>query len=122
MKYTIFDAIQALNPTEQPNYTVKGETYADILWEDTSITKPTESQLNTKLAELVAAEPMRLLRLERDRRLMACDYLALADQTMPDAWKTYRQALRDLPSTSTPKLTDSGDLDDDTVTWPTEPS
>ena len=113
MKYTIFDAIQALNPTEQPNYTINGETYADILWDDSSITKPTEAQLNTKLAELEAAEPMRLLRLERDKRLTACDWRGLGDQTMPDAWKTYRQALRDLPAnTADPK----------NPTWPTEPS
>ena len=122
MKYTIFDAINALNPTEQPNYTIKGSTYADIVWEDTSITKPTEDQLNTKLAELEAAEPMRLLRIERDRRLLACDWRGVGDQTMSDAWKTYRQALRDLPASTTPKLTDVGELDDESVSWPTEPS
>ena len=39
-----------------------------------------------------------------------------------DAWKTYRQALRDLPASSTPTLDSSKNLDLTSVTWPTKPS
>ena len=39
-----------------------------------------------------------------------------------DAWKTYRQALRDLPASASPKLDSEYELDLTSVTWPTEPS
>ena len=36
------------------------------------------------------------LRSQRDALLVETDYMALGDVTMSDAWKTYRQALRDI--------------------------
>ena len=65
---------------------------------------------------------MRLLRIERNKRLAECDWMANSDVTMSSAWKTYRQSLRDLPSSATPKLDSFGDLDLTSVTWPTKPS
>ena len=41
---------------------------------------------------------------------------------LKNAWKTYRQQLRDLPSTSNPTLNADGSLNESSVTWPTEPS
>ena len=72
----------------------------------------TWTQVSTKKDELVAAEPMRLLRAERDTRLAATDWWATSDRTMTDAQTTYRQALRDVPASYT-------SLDD--VVWPTKP-
>ena len=43
-------------------------------------------------------------------------------QRVADAWKTYRQALRDLPASASPSLDSNGELDLTSVTWPTEPS
>ena len=40
------------------------------------------------------------VREERDRLLAETDYLALSDVTMSDAWKTYKQNLRDIPAQS----------------------
>ena len=63
------------------------------------------------------------LRRERDAKLAATDWRAMPDLTLSDAWKTYRQALRDLPAsyddTTVQKIfrSVSGDID-----WPTEPS
>jgi len=37
------------------------------------------------------------LRAHRDQALAASDWRALKDVTLPNAWKEYRQALRDLP-------------------------
>ena len=65
---------------------------------------------------------MRLLRLERNARIAETDWRASSDLTMSDAWKTYRQALRDLPATASPSLDSNDDLDLTSVTWPTEPS
>ena len=39
---------------------------------------------------------MKELRKQRDILLAETDYMALSDVTMSDAWKTYRQALRDI--------------------------
>ena len=38
------------------------------------------------------------LRFKRNQLLAETDYMANSDVTMSDDWKTYRQALRDLPS------------------------
>jgi hypothetical protein len=65
---------------------------------------------------------MRLLRVERDRLLTACDWRASSDLTLSTAWKTYRQSLRDLPASSTPTLDSNGNLDMSSITFPTEPS
>lgn len=80
----------------------------------------TWTQVKTKKDELIAAEPMRLLRIERDQKLAETDFYALSDVTMADNMKTYRQALRDLPGSATPKLKD-GVLDASSFTWPTKP-
>ena len=68
--------------------------------------------VKAKKDELVAAEPMRLLREERNRRLAEVDWWASSDLTMTDAQKKYRTDLRDITKTAT-------SLDD--VTWPTKP-
>ena len=62
-------------------------------------------------------------RAERNRRLAETDWMACSDVTMSNDWKTYRQALRDLPTHSNwpnlkvPDMDGSGDND-----WPTKPS
>ena len=65
---------------------------------------------------------MKLLREERDRLLALTDWRASSDLTLSTAWKTYRQSLRDLPATASPKLDANGNLDMSSVTFPTEPS
>ena len=72
-----------------------------------------------KMQELEALEPMRVLRIERNRRLAETDWMANSDGVMTDKWKTYRQAQRDLPATAEPKLDDVGNLTN--VTWPEVP-
>ena len=91
-------------------------------WIDTKQTQPTETEIYSKISELDNAEAMRLLRVEREIRIAKTDWRASSDLTLSDAWKTYRQALRDLPASATPKLNSSYDLDLTSVTWPTEPS
>ena len=62
------------------------------------------------------ARAMDTLRTDRNRRIAETDYLALSDVTMSDAWKTYRQALRDITSgVDTVEKAEN-------VTWPTKPS
>ena len=78
--------------------------------------------VSDKKTELVNAEPMRLLRVERDRLLAETDWMANSDVTLADNWKTYRQSLRDLPASASPKLSSDGSLDMSSVTFPTKPS
>ena len=93
-----------------------------IIWNDTETSRPTDEEIQTKLSELRDAEPMRLLRQERDRRIAQTDWRATVDYPGTDqtAWLTYRQALRDLPSTASPTLDAEGNLTN--VTWPTKPT
>jgi len=53
------------------------------------------------------------VREERNAKLAASDWMATSDYTMSDPWKTYRQALRDLPANT---------ADPANPTWPEEPS
>jgi hypothetical protein len=78
--------------------------------------------VSDKKTELINAEPMRLLRVERDRLLAETDWMANSDVTLADNWKTYRQQLRDLPASASPKLSSNGSLDMSSVTFPTKPS
>ena len=120
MKYNIPDALQALKPGAE--WTLRGDDYSGLEWVDSGQTKPTETEINSKIAELDNAEPMRLLRIERDRRIALTDWRAGSDLTLASAWSTYRQALRDLPASASPKLNSNYELDLTSVTWPTEPS
>ena len=120
MKYDIPAALQALKPGSE--WGLRGCDYSGLEWLDSSQTKPTETEVNSKISELDNAEAMRLLRIERDTRIAKTDWRASSDLTLADAWKTYRQALRDLPASATPKLNSDYDLDLTSVTWPTEPS
>ena len=118
MAVPIERALEVLKPGAQWSC---GGTYATINWLDSSQTKPTETEVTNKITALDAAEPMRLLRVERDARIAKTDWRASSDLTLTDAWKTYRQALRDI-TTQTPKLDSNYDLDLTSVTWPTEHS
>ena len=68
--------------------------------------------VSAKLTELNAAEPLKLLREERNRRIAETDWWASSDLTMSADQTAYRQALRDITETYT-------SLDD--VVWPTKP-
>ena len=119
MKYNIIHALQALKPGAE--WTLRGSDYSGLEWLDSSQTKPTETEGNSNISALDNAEPMRLLRIERDIRIAKTDWRASSDLTLSDAWKTYRQALRDI-TTQTPKLGSDYELDLTSITWPTEPS
>ena len=119
MKYDITHAIQSLKPGAE--WTLRGNDYSGLKWLDSKQTKPTETEINSKIAELDKAEAMRLLRVERDTRITKTDWRAGSDLTLASAWSTYRQALRDI-TTQTPKLDSNYNLDLTSVNWPTEPS
>jgi hypothetical protein len=121
MIYNKIDALQSLKPDKE--FVWIGRDYSGLTYKGGD-TAPTESEIDAEVTRLNNAEPMRLLRVERDSRLTACDWTQSRDLTLSndDAWKTYRQALRDLPVSASPKLDSNGNLDMSSVTFPTEPS
>ena len=60
-----------------------------------------------------AAREMEAIRRHRDDMLKETDWMSNSDVTMSDAWKTYRQELRDIPASNTIY---------ENVTWPTQPA
>ena len=120
----ISSALSELKPGAE--WALRGDTYADLEWLDKSQTKPTEEEVNKKIADLQAEEPFRLLRIERNKLIAETDWTQLKDIDLDFIrernWKNYRQALRDLPANSNPKLNSNGDLDMTSVTWPDKPS
>ena len=123
MIYTISEALLVWKPNS--GYTIRGNNYDGLEW-DSSDPKPTESEVTAKIKELNDAEPMRLLRIDRDVKLSNTDWVVLPDSPLTTSkkteWKTYRQSLRDLPANSSPKLDSDGNLDMSSFTFPAEPS
>ncbi len=122
MKIQAVDALLILSPNAEFVLT-DGKI---VEWNSPEIPQPTEEEINTKLKELEAAEPFRLLREERNRRLTACDWVVTKNaeygQNISKEWRAYRQALRDLPSISyRPEIDEYGYLKMDSVAWPTPP-
>ena len=121
MKYDLAAALQALKPGAQ--WVLRGSEYSGLEWMDTVQIQPTEAELNVKIAELEAQEPMRLLRIERDKRITAVDWEVTKayskGEAVPAELSTYMQALRDLPDTAAPVLDTNGQLDQASVVWPT---
>ena len=68
---------------------------------------------NAPSAEEIKTEKAAIGRFKRDGLLAETDWMANSDVTMSDEWKTYRQALRDVPSQSGFP---------ETINWPTKPS
>ena len=75
--------------------------------------QPTQSELEAAYAAAVLAQAWVDLRTKRNELLADTDFFANTDVTMPDAMRTYRQALRDLPANTS---------DPANPTWPTKPS
>jgi hypothetical protein len=129
MKYDIPAALQQLRPGAQ--WVLRGSEYSGLEWLDSSGQenntmwggKPTEDSCTAKINELDAAEGMRLLRVERDKKLSDLDWevtKAYSTGVAVDSdLSTYMQALRDLPASATPTTDSSGELVASSFTWPT---
>tara|TARA_R100000278_G_C5367987_1_gene127840 strand:+ start:169 stop:543 length:375 start_codon:yes stop_codon:yes gene_type:complete len=123
MKYGIGQALLVLRPGAEWNVT--DDVYTGIEWLDKNQTKPTLEEVSTTVAKLNDEEPMRLLRVERDKRLTDCDWVVTkaieTGDMVSNVWKAYRQSLRDLPLSSSPQLDSYYNLDLNSVNWPTKP-
>ena len=107
----IVAALHKLGVTE---WSLTGEPSSQAEFDEmfTGTTSVTWSQISAKVTELKDEEPMRLLRVERNRLIAETDWWVLPDRTATQAQRDYRQALRDITDTYTSL---------DTVVWPTQP-
>ena len=127
MDLTKADALASLKPNSEWTWDWDAENptvreYDKMVWLD-SDTKPTEAEIDAELIKINNAEPMRRLREERDRLLIETDWMSSPDSpAISDAWKTYRQSLRDLPASTTPVIDNTSMCGITSVTWPTKPS
>jgi len=119
MTIWFYKAVQELRPGAI--WSCNAEDYNQLDWFSDDISKPTILEIEAKIAELKAAEPMRLLRVERDRLIAETDWWVLPDRTPTSEQLAYRQALRDLPSTAAPVLDPTTRLGISGVTWPIKP-
>ena len=87
------------------------DTRYHLKWDGSKIVRDDDA-----LAAYQLSEKWKTVRLQRDRYLNETDWIVTkakeTNTNIPAAWKTYRQALRDVPSQSDP----------DNITWPTKPS
>jgi hypothetical protein len=112
----ISSAIKEINPNA--SYKYKDENIETIEWLNN--TTPIDSlEIQAKIAELETAEPLRLLRIERDSLLQQTDWeIQRNTERNIDSTEliTYRNALRDLPqeisanNVPSPTLSETGAL------------
>jgi len=82
-------------------------------WNHPTITQPTQVELDSvDEAAYLNGKALEALRQRRNQLLAETDYLALADSTLTDEMRAYRQALRDLPANTE---------DPANPVWPTKP-
>ena len=75
MKISIGKAIKAISPNSQ--WMIENEDTNNIIWLSPDIPQPSAEEIQAKIQELEAAEPLRLLRLERNQKLTETDWMAL---------------------------------------------
>ena len=107
----IIKAIRKINPNAKFNFF--GEDLDNINWEDT--TPISKADIEAQFTAVEFDKAMEDLRFKRNRLLAETDHYALADQTLSDDMRTYRQDLRDI----TNGLTTVAEVE--AVTFPTKP-
>ena len=69
-------------------------------WNDSLGSEPTKSELESASEDAEKTVKFKSIREQRNQLLSETDWMANSDVTMSDAWKKYRQDLRDLPASN----------------------
>ena len=94
MKYTIIEALISLKP--EAEWAVRGGNYSDIVWLDKSQTKPTEQEIEEKIAELNYQGEINVYQEKRKLEYPNWeDQLDKIYHSGVDAWKTDIKAIKD---------------------------
>jgi hypothetical protein len=121
--YTLAEGIGALRPSS--SWALRENDYSQLEWygQDTA---PALEEIQTKIIELEADEPMRVVREIRDWYLKDCDWTQVQDLRVLrgaewcNTWDNYRQLLRDLPDSGISPYFDDMNMIQG-VTWPPRP-
>ena len=116
IRYGMCAAIESLKPgaLSRNIFRTDHEPFFPEWDESKDGTPPTLEEIKAEVIRLnKEVYPLANLRHKRNQLLAETDWMANSDVTMSDAWKTYRQALRDLPANTS---------DPSNPTWPTKPS
>ena len=109
------ETVKFFNPIPE-NVVGIGTTYDQLKYTE-GYEKPSKEEFEAKLQELIDAQPLKELRQERNKRLAECDWVTLkaysTGTSVPEEWKVYMQALRDLPANTE---------DPDNPIWPSIPT
>ena len=112
----IYKVIQKYVTLPPPGYWSYGTTWDSINFPD-EYEKPPRDNFEEDLQELLVKKRWKELRTERNRRLAECDWVVIratsTDTPVPEEWKTYMQALRDLPANT---------VDPENPVWPQAPT
>lgn len=115
MEFEFGDALQSLRPGAE--WVTTSGDYESLNWLSEDMEKPTKAEIETEIQRLREEKPWKELREERNKRLTQCDWVATKAFTtntpVPEEWKTYMQALRDLPANTT---------DPENPVWPQAPT
>jgi hypothetical protein len=100
--YTYIDAVLAL-VDKAKFFPSEDGTYENVEWVD-GREQPSAETVATKLAELKSQEAMYFVRQQRNKLLVETDWTAGDDvpQNIKDAYRPYRQALRDMTQSDNP--------------------
>lgn len=116
------EAFSQLRPNEGMTYNAGLPiNVSKIKYDNDSTLRISKDELDAKIAELQAVEPLRQLRIQRNQLLAQTDWRMTTDYPYNDQaqWASYRTQLRNLPQTANPTLDENGNL---VVHWPTPPS
>lgn len=125
MRWGIPETIGKMLPSAR--WVCRDNDYNQLEWFSDDIPKPSIETILEKQAEYEALEPMRCLREIRDWYIQQCDWTqgadirALRGAEWCLAWDTYRQQLRDLPSSGVTPYFDEMDFIQG-ITWPEKPN
>jgi hypothetical protein len=131
MHYDWSHALQVLYPGAIWQVELTKDDKQILHWMDDNIPRPNEADLEAWCIEKSKEEPMRLLRRERDKELDMCNWRVVKafsmGEELPQDWKDYMQALRDLPQKTNwedIRMDDSDykRIDRSSVDWPKTPS
>ena len=94
MKYTIIEALISLKP--EAEWAVRGGNYSDIVWLDKSQTKPTDQEIEEKIAEIKYQEEINVY--QEKRKLEYPDWGDQLDKIYHsgiDAWNADIKVIKD---------------------------
>ena len=121
MAISLFQKIQALHPELTSDDFLNrviilqddGDGAYIREWNHPTIPQPTNEELDSvDVTAYLNDKAFELLRVKRNQLIAETDYLALADVTLTDEMRDYRQALRDLPANT---------VDPANPVWPVKP-